>query len=269
MRIKKRFLWIIFFSGIIICIYRNEALNWLQVSLLKSISSKALISNGALLKDSTVSQHLVYTLKGTERIWPHRVNSLRRLDYLYSEFAGFECDIQFDADSARLYVAHDDPASLQFKDYLLADKDHKLFWLDVKNLNRNNVRAFCDELQQLDRQFDIKQRVIIESYDTAIAERIGELGYLNCFNPLAIMVAAPARQKEYIAAVKKLLPRKIKLLSAAFETRDFLSKNFPGRKQLTWDIVFWDALSREKLLKIANDTTELVCLINIKSPGYR
>ena len=32
---------------------------------------------------------------------------------------------------------------------------------------------------------------------------------------------------------------------------------------------FWDGMDRTNLLKQANDTDLLVCLINVKSPGYR
>lgn len=268
---KKRTAWIVFFifSGIAVLIYRYEAINWIQAQLLKSIRNKTFVSNHSLLQDSSVSQHQVYTLKGIDRIWPHRVNSLQRFKYLYPEFAGFECDIQFDASSRRLYIAHDNPGTLVFTDYLRADADHKLFWLDVKNLDSNNIQAFCDQLQQLDRQFAIKHRVIIESYDTAAALRIGESGYLNSFNLHNMRDADPTGETAYIAAVKRLFPQKIKLLSQEIGMHDFMTKNFPGLKQLTWDIRFFDGMNRNILLKNANDTTLLICLVNVKSPGYR
>src|SRR3982074_3549720 len=95
---KKRIVWIVLllFSGIAAFIYRQQAIHAMQALLLKSLREKASVSNRALVQDPSVAEHLIYTLKGMERIWPHRVNSLRRFNYLYAGFAGFECDIQFD-----------------------------------------------------------------------------------------------------------------------------------------------------------------------------
>ena len=280
---------ILIFSGITAFVFRNEAIRWMQSELLKNLHDKAVVCNHAFLQDSSVSQHLIYTLKGTERIWPHRVNSLRRLKYLYPDFSGFECDIRFDAPSGGLCIGHD-PAdvtgTLTFSDYLRSDPGHKLFWLDVKNLSRANIKAFCDRLQQLDQQYDIRRRLVIESYDTASAVRIGELGYLNAFNVSDIAVGrsdaaghpdatdpAPASGKGYNAAymeaIDRLMPRKIKILSGDTRTLPFIKTNFPGRKLITWDIRFLDGMNRDILLRYANDTSLLICLINVKSPGYR
>jgi len=270
---------ILIFSGVAAFVFRNEAIQWLQSELLKSLRGKAIVNNHALLQDSSASQHLIYTLKGTDRLWPHRVNSLRRLKYLYPAFSGFECDIRFDASTGGFRIGHD-PAdvmgTLTFSDYLRSDPGHKLFWLDVKNLGSDNIGAFCDRLQQLDRQYDIRRRLVIECYDTASAARIGELGYLSALNTSRLSDAtdpAPASDTGYRTAyrdaIDRLIPRKIKILSGDIRALPFLKTNFPGGKLITWDIRFLDGMNREILLRYANDTSLLICLINVKSPGYR
>src|SRR5882724_9580168 len=209
-----------------------------------------------------------------DRIWPHRVNSLRRFSYLYAGFAGFECEIQFDTAARKLLIGHE-PADVagvgvaSFTASLNADPEHKLFWLDVRYLDSNNIGSFCDQLQRLDRQYDIRRRVVIESYDTASAVRIGELGYLSAFDGSRLWHADPVDRTAYVAAVDRLMPGKIKLLSLDAGRVGFLKESFPGRKLITWDIRFWDGMNRDLLLQYANDTSLLICLINVKSPGYR
>ncbi|HMH34703.1 MAG TPA: hypothetical protein VK543_16820 [Puia sp.] len=268
MRKKNRLAWIIFIglSGLLIFLFHNEMLNGVQQQLLRSIRKKAVVSNHVFVRENTRSgDHRIYSLKGIERIWPHRVNSLRRLKYLSASFTGFECDIRFDPVADQLYVAHDpgDLSPLVFEDYLQWERPkEKLFWLDVKTLDLSNIRSFCSLLERLDQKYSIKNRIIIESPDIDCLLQVMELGYLTSYYmpPLE-------------AITNKDLPEQLKnypgLISQDISVHQFMTKNFPDRKQLIWDIRFRDCMSREVLLRNANDTTALVFLINVKSPGYR
>jgi hypothetical protein len=263
----KRFPWIIFlgFSGIVIFLFRYELINSFQRQILNSIRKKAIVSNHFFIPGNVSPNHLIYSLKGLDRIWPHRVNSLRRLKYLYNSFAGFECDVRFDVTSSHLYVAHDpeDLSTLVFTDYLLQEgKDHKLFWLDVKNLQSFNTIAFCGLLERLDKRFFIKNRIIIESPNFEALEQVREQGWLTSY----YMPSENVALDYHLPAILQDEPG---LISQDISMHDFMTKNFPGKKQLIWDIRFWDCMSRKTLLKNANDTTVLVFLINVKSPGYR
>jgi hypothetical protein len=264
---RKRFPWIIFlgFSGIVIFLFRTELLNSFQRQILNSIREKAFVSNHFFIQGNGSPNHLIYSLRGLDRIWPHRVNSLRRLKYLYNNFAGFECDVRFDAISSHLFVAHDpeDLSSLVFSDFLLQEgKAHKLFWLDLKNLEAVNTEAFCGLLERLDKKFLIKNRIIIESSNFEALEQVRQQGWLTSYYMPAENVAVDY----HLPSILKDQPG---LISQDISMHDFMTKNFPGKKQLIWDLRFWDCMSRKTLLKNANDTTVLVCLINVKSPGYR
>ena len=263
----QRFPWIILlgFSGIVIFLFRYELINNLQRRILNSIRDQAIVSNEIFLKGDVRPDHLIYSLKGLDRIWPHRVNSLRRLKYLYTDFAGFECDIRIDSAAGRLFVAHDpkDVSSLVFTDYLLQErKGRKLFWLDVKNLGNLNQTTFCGLLDQLDRKFSIKNRIIIESPNLEALEFVRNLGWLTSY----YLPSEKIISDNHLQSVLQDHPG---IISQDISQHDFMTKNFPGKKQLIWDIRFWDCMSRGILLKNANDTTALVFLINVKSPGYR
>lgn len=279
---KSMVLLIVLFIGGLAFIFRNQLINGIQQRLLRSLDGKAIVDNRQLLQDTCFTHHLLYSLRGVNRLWPHRVNSLQRLRYLYGEFPGFECDIQFLADKGVLRIAHDapgpegsghdvpgpddrdpGPAPDTFVDYLKLDSPRrKLFWLDVKNVNAGNMRSFCDRLHVLDSLYSIRNRVIIELYDTLTALTIRERGFLTALNAVWI-------DSYRIPAMRTLYPQRINLLSSDARSLPMLRRDFPGSKQIAWDIAFRNGISSDNLLKRANDTDLLVCLINVKSPGYR
>jgi hypothetical protein len=261
---RRALLIILLLLGVLVFICRNRLLNAIQQELISSISSKAVVDNRHLLRDSSFSHHLLYSLSGTQRLWPHRVNSRRRFRYLYSEFAGFECDIQFLKSDSTLALGHDGPGPDRFTDYLEQDSTKKkLVWLDVKNLDTNNVRAFCTRLHALDQAYAVSHRIIIECYDTTTALMVNAQGFLTCLN--FSWITNEAR----IDAIRALCPEKINLLSGEAAVQPLISRDFPGLGRLSYDIRFRDGMDRDILLRQANDTGLLVSLINVKSPGYR
>lgn len=262
---KSMVLLIVLFIGGLAFIFRDQLINGIQQRLLRSLDGKAIVDNRQLLQDTCFTHHLLYNLQGVNRLWPHRVNSLQRFRYLYGEFPGFECDIQFLADKGVLCIGHDapGPAPDTFVDYLKLDSPRrKLFWLDVKNVNAGNMRSFCDRLGVLDSLYSIRNRVIIELYDTLTALTIRERGFLTALNAVWI-------DSSRIPAMRTLYPQRISLLSSDARSLPMLRRDFPGSKQIAWDIAFCNGISSGNLLKKANDTDLLVCLINVKSPGYR
>jgi hypothetical protein len=261
---RRALLIILLLLGVLVFICRNRLLNRIQQSLISSISPRAVVDNRRLLRDSSFSHHLLYSLSGTQRLWPHRVNSRQRFRYLYSEFAGFECDIQFLKNDSALALGHDGPGPDRFTDYLQDDPaKKKLFWLDVKNLDADNVGAFCTKLHALDQTYAICDRIIIECYDTTTALLISAQGFLTSLN--FSWITSEARTH----AIRTLCPGKIDLLSGEAAIQPQISRNFPGFSRLSYDIRFRAGMDRDILLKQANDTGLLVSLINVKSPGYR
>ena len=257
----------------VVYIFHNELICRAQLMILGSIRQRSFLSNAGLRPPGDLLQkNQIYSLKGLDRIWPHRVNSIRRLRYLYPDFAAFECDIRFDVGSRQLYIGHEpeDIGTLLFSDYLdQVDRNHKLFWLDVKNLNSQNLESFCMAIEELDHRYGIKNRILIESPDTTALIRIKALGWLGSLYLPADLASDLNNQNNSITAIRAFVNRHSSIISQDIRMHDFLSANFPHVRQLTWDIRFKDALNQDRLLKLANDSSLLLCLINIKSPGYR
>lgn len=244
-------------------------INLLQLSYIKSISNKANLSNQLFKATAIYPNHKIYTLKGVERFFPHRVNSLRRLKFLYDDFKGFECDIHFDSERNSFFVTHgdvqtDSPTLLQ---YLEFDKQKKIFWLDVKNLSDSNVDAFCNALLALDKKFGIRDRVIVESADREMAELVAGKGFFTSFYlPLNYVNGT---DQNLLAEHCNDSSSHISTVSEDIFFHKSLQLNCPQKRQLTWDISFLHSIDKKILLQNVNDSTILVCLLNIKSPGNK
>jgi len=245
MRNRKRYGWIVFLGIAIFIVYRFrfEIINGIQKQVLETIREEARHPHPKTANANQDQTHLAYSLIGLDKIWPHRVNSLERLRYLYNDFAGFECDIRFNSNNHHCYIAHDSSEldSLIFDDYLnLADPDHKLFWLDTKNLNAGNVDDFCRELDELDKRWQIRNRIIVESSDTAALNKIEAGGWLSSYYLPPIAASAQSEQ-DYLNATAAWINEHRSLISQEASMHAFLSSHFPEKKQLAWDLRFGTA----------------------------
>ena len=266
---KKKIIVIQCLALLILLIFflRLPIVNKIQTGVLKSIDGAALLSNTYFGEDSDPhGHHKIYKLKGTERILPHRVNSMERFRYLYNNFKGFECDIILS--DGHLYVAHDpEEISLLTWEHLLGkDVQQKIFWLDVKNLNLENVQSFYARLDSLNDEFSLKDRIIIESGNPVPLKLIADSGYLTSLyfpvNYSTHTLSPDSSVSLYIGNTGGLISQDVFWLS-------LMNKSYPGRKKLIWDISFCTSVNADILKKHIADTTILLCLINVKSPGYR
>ena len=274
MPIIKRIQWVFAFFLLLalLFIFRFQLTNRIQQRILSGLDKETALSNRALLSNGAAHQdHGIYGLSGKGRIWPHRVNSFLRFTYLYPYFPGFECDIRFNSGGQQLFVAHDSTEinTLTFVDYLKADPDHKLFWLDVKNLSDANRQAFAAQMQALDSRFNIKNRVILESSDTASLAYLNGLGFLTSYYIPGLDIPESINRKKLISGIRGFLEQHPMLISQDIRMQVLMEKYFPGRLQLCWDLAFLDGMSRKVLSQRAKDSNLLLCLINVKSPGYQ
>jgi hypothetical protein len=242
-------------------------INSLQLAFLESIRNEARLSNQRFSRTSTRPPHHIYELKGIERFFPHRVNSLERLKYLYDDFKGFECDINFDETKKAFFVSHEGLSqdNNSFSEYLKFDTEKKIFWMDVKNLSLTNADAFRAELDNLNEKFDVKNRLIIEATDVESIRKIAAAGYFTSYYVAVLNDNARNALKTFCGNDS---------LGVAVISEDIMLHNHvtnlcSQKKQLTWDLNFRHSMNKKALLSNANDTTVLVCLLNIKSPGYR
>ena len=149
-----------------------------------------------------------------DKIWLHRCNSMEKL-YEHSErYSNFEVDIVFRQDSV-FDVTHDIDTSfnLSIEPYFgyIQQNGGKL-WLDIKNLDLQNVSAMLTQLADLTSRYDIdKERWSIESRNWQALQRFTEEGY---YTSLYIGWENPSRLESeeidsYMDKLRKAVDHKI------------------------------------------------------------
>ncbi len=99
------------------------------------------------------------------KIWAHRVNSIGKAQEASQIFQGIEMDVVFNNRSHLFDVNHppEDSIHLSLEQLFasLADPSVLSYWLDFKNLTKNNVTTSLDRLVQLCESFAINTDSII------------------------------------------------------------------------------------------------------------
>lgn len=103
-----------------------------------------------------------------EKLWRHKVNSLEGLEKYTSIFNAIEFDVVFYPESNTFEVEHDpDPnSSIKLDDYFgsIEHPDSFYYWIDIKNLSMENVESLSKRMTNVLGKYNLKDRVICESY---------------------------------------------------------------------------------------------------------
>jgi len=123
------------------------------------------------------------TNKLDNRILPHRVNSIGKLNEIWNDgFRSFEVDIRFgDNETKQFLVGHDRKRTGKDLNIFLnaiPHKEIKRIWFDFKNLNQDNYLDALKSLNMLDKKYNLKEKVILESGITSkIFEEFSKAGW--------------------------------------------------------------------------------------------
>lgn len=115
------------------------------------------------------------------KIWAHRVNDISEAQAKKELFAGLEVDLYYSEYQNEIFVAHDIEDTihnLTFNKWLSVLDSHEKswYWLDVKNLTEKNGSVIASKLLILAKEYKIKNKIIIESYESGGLKIVRDLG---------------------------------------------------------------------------------------------
>ena len=123
-------------------------------------------------------------LEQGDRVYPHRVNSVGKLEDIWEDsYRSFEIDVLYVDDQDCLLVGHDEEhmSDLCLIDFFthIPDKDElKRVWLDVKNLEINNLKKMLVRLEKVEKKWGYKDEFIFEtSMQHEDLQKISGAGY--------------------------------------------------------------------------------------------
>lgn len=177
-----------------------------------------------------------------DKLWAHAVYDPEEANHLLESFSGLETDIVFDADRNVFDVRHDieDTFTGRTLDNFLDSiklKNERHFWLDFKNLNKNNLNASSQRLKTVLDKHKLRERAIIESFHP---DRLSELAkdgfYTSYWVPhFEMNEATQERKDDAVNKVKKMLQEsEFNALSCHHEMYPLYKKHFPESTFHLW-----------------------------------
>jgi len=208
-------------------------------------------------------------------IWVHRVNDIERLHEVKDEFSGFEIDIVYNQQEDYFDVNHPPVKSigLSLKElvYSLEKPNNYNYWLDLKNLNKQNSQSIVKRLIALSNLLGIKQNIIVESTCLSCLEELSKEGFYTAkYLPFYHQMAETKINLLISNLSDSLIP-----VSAVSQERDALSilnSKFNNCDKLVWDLSLdWnEESSRKKAKEILKDNPSIkVLLVRYETPSYR
>ena len=158
---KKR---LILKKDIMINSFWNKLLIYLLLILLSlSVFQKNFFKNiqfvGASKKSELISKY--------PQIMIHRVNTVSDLrNSRIQKFKKIEFDVMYDTEKKAIIMGHDlgSLTGKTLEEYLSFENEYfQTLWLDFKNITDETYVEILDELNRLDKQYNLKSRLLLES----------------------------------------------------------------------------------------------------------
>jgi hypothetical protein len=203
------------------------------------------------------------------RIWPHRVNTIERREYL-SRFSGYELDVIYTGPKGFAVLHPPDKVAgdtLRLETYLDKADFHKhRFWLDTRFVDSSNMKEALTALNKLVLRYPAGfNNCILEVYYLPVAQLLAESGYNVSFNVSKKWLDNLPGNRRLQDSVRTIL-RNVKYVSQDAAYLPVVKQLFPEKKILTWHLAINDFFNRKELKALLSDPQVEIVLVNIKTP---
>jgi hypothetical protein len=208
-----------------------------------------------------------------EKLWVHRVNSIKRFNLLRKKFHGFEADVVFHQSINNFLIYHPPSVSEGGDTIYLqrmintADLSRDHLWLDMRGIYSFNAAEALKAFRLMPKQNLIKNACILELYDPGAAGLFAADGYtvsINISPAVQELLANPSGND----SLKRIL-QPVQYVSQDSKSLPVMKSEFPDKKIATWHLSFKNFFATAPLQELLNDTAVQIILVNIKSPYYR
>ncbi len=208
-----------------------------------------------------------------KKIWAHRglsvrfpENSIQSINASFeNNFGGAELDIRFDAKQNRFVVSHDFPYIKQnnkllfLQDVLQSLKTKNYYlWFDLKNLNESNVDSILNLLNIINKKFQIKNRIFIESDSAEELYTLKKAGFNTG------LFLKPVRKTQFLSIIYNNIVNIYHLCIYSFDAVTMPAENYFGFVKFLYhrqNICLWTDLKNKDDLKQYTDLPEVMVIL--------
>jgi heptose-I-phosphate ethanolaminephosphotransferase len=220
------------------------------------------------------------TLNGIDfpsKVWVHRVNTVERAEILLGNFAGIEIDVIYDSTLDVFDVRHRDIPSigLYLERYfeVLEKANRPFYWIDIKNLERQNELEQFQKLSKLAKKYDLMKRIIVESPTIKSLARFTDAGFITSYYLPHFELEAASTQEiqTWVRAVKASISgSRVHAVSADYKMYPLIEKYFNDADTFLWASLRFDNLEhREKVNEIVSVENVKVLLVRQPTAHHR
>lgn len=121
----------------------------------------------------------------SSRVWAHRCNDTLTAQQKAQYFEGIELDVVFSDHQKELFVGHELRDTLQaitLQQWMQSfpQPERHWFWIDLKNLTRDNASVIAQHLARLAHQFGYGEHMIVEHYSPHALKILKQSGIHTC-----------------------------------------------------------------------------------------
>lgn len=182
-----------------------------------------------------------------DKVWAHKVNSLKKLHETEGRFKGVELDVVFTSNKKGVFfdVYHppDSSINLSLTEYLLTVRDVSEFscWIDFKNLNKDNKLLSLTKLDSITTALKIKKtNIIVESTKPWLLISFKEKGFRTSYYlPYNLNVLSSSDLKIEIEKINQNIKQHDNTyISSDYKDYAILKKHFPESKKIFWFTIY-------------------------------
>lgn len=211
------------------------------------------------------------------KVWLHRANDIAKAQYFQYKYAGLEVDVYF-VDSLNTFVVQHDVGAnsrMLLKNWFASlDNRSKLcYWIDFKNLNKDNMYASAKEMARLRRTCRLRNWIIVESPNAECLQAFTKKKFRTSYYiPFAYPPKETHERMQIVIDVIRENIKKYELntISGYFFQYQFMKDSFPEMRKLIW-YEHYDTATRNKYIRLANEdeNTDVILVAVMDTIDYK
>jgi hypothetical protein len=202
---------------------------------------------------------------GPSKLWKHRVQ-LEEIDSVKKCYSGLEVDVVFERGVFDLRYAVNKPSrnnSLEDLFYRLRLDSSMRYWLDFRNLTKENIVEVSDSLVKLLDKYQVTNRVIIESRAPDMLNELSKKGVFTSYWLPYFDVNAKDRWEDVAFEIRECLSKnKVTVISAHYRYHEFIHKYFSDCYVHTWTNGLIGDKDKDEVSSLVEDSLYKVVLVD-------